>query len=281
MRVRSTTDIDRFRAEVGPWLLRKPVENNVLLYHTYDPSGALPGDSPAHPRWVVDSTDEVVGAAWVHAPYRPTITDMPTPAALALAEELAKQETWLPGVNGPTEAATAFAGRWAEVTGRTAKRERDQWLMVCTNANRIPQIPGSPRLGRADEVDQVATWFSTTMRDSGMSPDDILRYMHHMVADQVEGTRLILWEDKDTIVGAAGRARPIGGVVRPSGVFVHPDHRSGGYAAALLGETTARALEDGADACTCIHYLEYAQMQAVVEKVGYHHVQDLTEYRFA
>lgn len=102
-----------------------------------------------------------------------------------------------------------------------------------------------------------------------------------MVADQVEGSRLIVWEDKGSVVGASGRARPIGGVVRPSGVFIHPDHRAGGYAAALLGETTARALEEGADACTCIHFLEYAPMQAVVEKVGYHHVQDLTEYRFA
>lgn len=144
MQVRSTTDIDRFRAEVGPWLLRKPVENNVLLYHTYDPSGDLPGDAPAHPRWVVDPAGAVVGAAWVHAPYRPTITDMPAEAAAALAEDLAKQEPWIPGVNGPAEAAEAFATRWADLTGKTANRERDQWLMVCTNANRIDQTTGTP-----------------------------------------------------------------------------------------------------------------------------------------
>ncbi|GAB2846468.1 hypothetical protein GCM10027200_53360 [Lentzea nigeriaca] len=280
MRVRSTTDIEEFREKAGPALLENPVDNNILLYHTFDPSGLLPGDGPAKPYWVEDS-GTVLGAAWVAAPYRLTITDMPTAAASALAEEIAKQEPWVPGVNGPTEATATFATRFAEVAGKTATPERDQWLMVCTDATRITQIPGAPRLGRPDEIDTVAEWFSTTMRDSGMAQEDILRYMKHMVADQVDGDRLILWEHDGAVVGAAGRARPIGGVVRPSGVFVAPEHRQGGYAAALLGEVTARALEEGAEACTCLHFLQYAAMQAVVEKVGYRHVRDLTEYRFA
>jgi len=280
MRVRSTTDIEEFREKAGPMLLENPVDNNILLYHTFDPSGLLPGDGPAKPYWVEDS-GTVVGVAWVAAPYRLTITDMPAAAASALAEEIAKQEPWVPGVNGPAETAAAFGTRFAEVAGKTATRERDQWLMVCTDATRITQVAGAPRLGTADEVDAVSEWFSTTMRDSGMGQDDVLRYMKHMVADQVEGDRLILWEHDGAVVGAAGRARPIGGVVRPSGVFVLPEHRQGGYAAALLGEVTARALEEGAEACTCLHFLQYEAMRSVVEKVGYQHVRDLTEYRFA
>lgn len=281
MRVESTTDIEVFRNNVGDFLLEKPVENNVLLYHTFDPSGQLPGDGPATPAWVTDDDGTVLGAAWVAAPYRLTVSDMPTAAAIALADELAKAHRWLPGVNGPTEVAATFAERFAAVTGKTATREREQWLMVCTEATRIPGIPGTARLGTADEVDTVAEWFATTMRDSGMAEDDVLRYMRHMVADQVDGDRLIIWTDDGAPVGAAGRARPIGGVVRPSGVYVLPEHRQGGHAAGLLAEVTARALEEGADACTCLHFLQYAAMQAVVEKVGYRHVQDLTEFRFS
>ena len=280
MRIHTTSDVDVFKAEAGPWLRRDPVENNVLLYHAYDPSGALPGDGDPRMVWVTDDADAVTGAAWLIPPYRMTVSDMPVDAATALAEELAKEESWLPGVNGPTDAAAAFAARWSELTGQQSTREREQWLMVCDKAAPVPGVAGEPRLGTPDEIGTVAEWFSATMRDSGMAQADILRYTRHMVSDQVEHQRLIVWTDGGEAVGAAGWARPIDGVVRPSGVFVRPDQRQGGYAAALLGEVTARALAAGATACTCIHFVQYAAMQAVVEKVGYRHVRDLTEFRF-
>jgi GNAT superfamily N-acetyltransferase len=278
--VSTTSEAKEFAAAAGEWLARRPVENNLLLSHALDPAGQLPGDGPPTFAWVVDNDDEVVGAAWTQPPYRMSIAPMPADAAAALADEFAKSEVPLPGVNGAADTAAAFAARWTEVTGQQSRRERDQWLMRCEQATRPAVSSGQPRLARPDEAGQIAEWFAVTMRDSGLAPQTILRHTRHMAETQAADQRLIVWEDDGGVAGAAGWAHPLHGVVRPSGVFVSPERRSGGYAAALLGEVTARALEHGCDACVCTHYLAYAAMQAVVEKVGYRRVLDVTEYRF-
>ncbi|HEX5493764.1 MAG TPA: hypothetical protein VFX70_04210 [Mycobacteriales bacterium] len=281
MRVNTTSDPRTFASRAGDWLAREPVANNVLLVHALDPAGIPPGDGEPVFAWIEDPAGSVLGAGFTRAPYRMTISAMPVAASRALAERLAELQTALPGVNGPTDAATQFAARWSELAGTPAHREREQWIMQCLETVRPADPPGRPRLATHDDLDMVAEWFSASMRDSGMTRQDVLRRSRHLVGGQLAGKRLIVWEAEDgTPVGAAGWAPPIAGVVRPSGVFVVPERRDGGYATLLLGEVTARALESGVDACVCTHYLKYQSMQAVVENVGYRRLLDLVEYRF-
>jgi predicted GNAT family acetyltransferase len=280
LQVLTTSSPQRFAADVGDWLARRPVENNVLLVHALDPAGVPPGPGEPVFAWVTDPGGEIQGAAFARVPYRVPISEMPAPAAAALAGELAARLPDLAGVAGPTETAAAFAARWSELTGRAAHRERDQWLMVCTETTR-PDAPGRPRSATEDDLDTVAGWFSAGMRDSGLGPDEIATRSRQLAGGQIAGNRLIVWEDADgTPVGAAGWGLQLAGVVRPAGVFVAPEHRAAGWASVLLGEVTARSLENGADACVCTHYLKYESMLAVVERVGYRRLKDLTEYRF-
>ncbi|GAB2858885.1 GNAT family N-acetyltransferase [Actinoallomurus bryophytorum] len=281
MQVSTVSDPEEFMANAGDLLYRHPVHNNVLLFHAVDPAGLPPGTGQPVFAWVTDPGGTVVGAAFAMVPYRMTLSEMPVQAARALADHFAEHESWLPGASGPDDTASAFAARWSEITGQPARREREQWLMRCDETTRQAPPPGRPRLATAADLDAVAEWFSATMRHSGLDKEKALRHTRHMAEGQLAGKRLIVWEGEDgKPLGAAGWAPPIGGVVRPSGVFVAPEARDGGYATALLGEVTARALEEGADTCVCTHYLAYASMLAVVEKVGYQRVMDLTEYRF-
>jgi predicted GNAT family acetyltransferase len=279
--VLTTASQREFARRAGDFLARRPVDNNVLLIHALDPAGVPPGPGEPLFAWLTDSDGAVRGAAFARVPYRAPISAMPPPAAEALAEEFATLVPDLPGVAGPTETAEAFATRWSEVTGAAAHRERDQWLMVCTETKRPADPPGGPRMATEADLDTVAEWFSAGMRDSGMPPDQIAQRSRQLAAGQIAGERLIVWENEDGVpVGAAGWGPRLEGVVRPAGVFVDPAHRDGGYASLLLGEVTARALENGADACVCTHYLKYESMLAVVQKVGYRRLKDLTEYRF-
>jgi predicted GNAT family acetyltransferase len=281
MQVSTVSDPEEFMANAGDWLYRYPVHNNVLLFHAVDPMGLPPGTAQPVFAWVAEPGGAVVGAAFAMVPYRMTLSAMPIQAARALADHFAEHESWLPGASGPDDTASAFAVRWSEITGQPSRREREQWLMRCDETTRPAPPPGRPRLATTTDLDPVAEWFSATMRHSGLDKEKALRHTRHMVEGQLAGKRLIVWEGEDgKPLGAAGWAPPIGGVVRPSGVFVAPEARDGGYATALLGEVTARALEEGADTCVCTHYLAYASMLAVVEKVGYRRVMDLTEYRF-
>jgi len=280
MQVLTTSSPREFAANVGDWLAGSPVENNVLLVHALDPAGVPPGQGDPVFAWVTDPDGAIHGAAFARIPYRIPISAMPEPAAVALADELAVRLPGLAGVAGPAETAEVFATRWSEVTGKAAHRERDQWLMSCTETVR-PEAPGHPRMATEDDLDTVAEWFSAGMRDSGLGKDEIAERARQLAGGQIAGNRLLVWEDADGVpVGAAGWGLRLAGVVRPAGVFVAPDRRDEGWAGVLLGEVTARALEAGAEACVCTHYLKYESMLAVVEKVGYRRLKDLTEYRF-
>ena len=280
MKVHTTSDPGEFAAEVGDWLKLEPVRNNVLLVHALDPNGVPPGQADPVFSWVTDDADAIVGAAFARLPYRMPLSEMPDAAARALAEHLVTVLPDLEGVAGSADSTKAFAARWAELTGKSAQSERDQWLMICTETTRVA-AGGGPRLSTADDLDTVAEWFMAGMRDSGLPPEQIAQRARQLAGGQIAGGRQIVWENEDGApVGAAGWGLNIAGVVRPAGVFVSPDHRAGGYATVLLGEVTARALENGADATVCTHFLKYESMLAVVEKVGYRRLADFTEYRF-
>lgn len=279
MQVTSTPDPAEFVASAGDWLSASPVENNVLLVHGLDPNGVTPGDRDPVFTTVTDSDGAVVGAGYFRSPMRMTISAMPQAAAVALAEFMSKEGEPVPGVSGPTDAAVAFTTRWTELTGQSVRQERAQWIMECTATTRPENPAGRPRLATEADLETVAEWFTAGMRDSGLSPEEIKRRTQHMVGGQIANERLILWEAPDgSPAGAAGWNPPLHGVVRPSGVFVSPDHRDGGIATLVLGEVVARALESGADACVCTHFLQYQSMQAVVEKVGFRRLLDVVEH---
>lgn len=280
MDVATTPDPAAFAERAGDWLARKPVENNLFLVHALDPAGNPPGEKDPVFATVTEH-GAILGAAWAKAPYRMTLSEMPAEAAHALAEHLVKAGESLPGVNGPTAAAEAFAGRWAELTGLSTHVEREQWIMRCTETTRPADPGGRPRLATRDDQAMVAEWFTASMRDIGLPPEEIRKRSEHMVGGQIENQRLVVWEAPDgSVAAAAGWNPPLAGVVRPSGVFVSPEHREGGYARLVLGEVVARALEDGADACVCTLDLTYVPMRSVVEHVGFTKLIDVTEYRF-
>lgn len=281
MQVHTTASPEEFARQAGDWLTRNPAHNNVLLVHALDPNGVPPGQGDPVFAWVTDSGGEVVGAGFDRLPYRMPLSAMPPEAARALADHMADALPGLEGVAGPADTAKEFAARFTEVTGKPANRERDQWLMVCTETTRPTDPNGHARMSTQDDLDTVAQWFMAGMRDSGLPQEQIAQRARQLAGGQIAGGRQIIWEDEDGVpVGAAGWGLRIAGVVRPAGVFVDPERRSGGYATLLLGEVTARALEDGADACVCTHFVKYESMLAVVERVGYRRLADFTEYRF-
>ena len=280
LRVESTADNTRFLDVAGEFLESRSVPDCVLFFHAHDPEGNPPGDGPGEYLWIVDETGAVAGVAYNQPPYRVTISGMTEAAAQALAEHLAQSAPWLPGVNGPTAISAAFAARFAELTGQITEPQRQMWVMACTDAATLTGRTGAPRLARQDEVEMIAGWFTSTMRDSGVPPEVISKHTLHQVGYQVKEGRLVVWENDESLIGAGGWTRAISGVVRPVGMFVLPEAREGGYAGALLSEVTRRALATGATSCVCILDLTYGAMRTLVEKVGYRQVQPVTEYRF-
>ncbi|MCA1654899.1 MAG: GNAT family N-acetyltransferase, partial [Pseudonocardiaceae bacterium] len=131
------------------------------------------------------------------------------------------------------------------------------------------------------DLDQVAEWFVASMQGMGLAPEEVRRRSRHMVGGQIAGGRLLIWELPDgTAVGAAGWGPRVAGVVRPSGIFISPDHRDGGYAKHIFAEVLTGVLENGADACVATVAVKNEAMVAVVRKAGFRPLSDIIEYTF-
>lgn len=281
MHVTTSSSATEFADAADEWLAAKPVENNLLLAIARDPSSVPPGKGDPTFATVVDEDGAIVGAAFSQPPYHMTLSDMPAEAAHALAEHLAKSEAEIGGVNGLVEPTAAFANRWAELTGTTAVEGRPQVIMTTTACTRSANPTGGPRPATEADLAQVAEWFVAGMKDMGLSPEEVKRRSTHMVGAQIAAGRLIVWELLDgTPVGAAGWGPLVAGVVRPSGIFISPDHRDGGYATQIFTEVIAGVLENGADTCVATVSEKNDAMVAVLRKAGFERLADITEYTF-
>lgn len=281
MHVRTTSSATEFAAAADGWLAAKPVENNLLLAIARDPGSMPPGQGDPAFVTVVDDAGRVAGAAFNQQPYKMTLSAMTAGAAHAIAEHFAKAETSFAGVNGLVEPVTAFADRYAELTGATAVEGRPQAIMTSTACTRPANTTGRPRPATEADLTQVAEWFVASMKDMGLSMDEVRRRSKHMVGAQIAAGRLIVWELADgTAVGASGWGPLVAGVVRPSGIYISPDHRSGGYATQIFTEVIAGVLENGADACVATVSRKNDPMVAVLRKAGFTTLADVTEFTF-
>ncbi|MFC7479147.1 hypothetical protein ACFQX7_02365 [Luedemannella flava] len=119
MRWQTTPDVAGFLAAAGDFLSAGPVEHTLSLTiaHTVRDDG--PGAFGAQPPLFGWGGDPVT-AAFTHTPPHPVVLATASgDAAAALADRLAGDGWAVSGVNGPAEAADAFARAWCARAGGT------------------------------------------------------------------------------------------------------------------------------------------------------------------
>lgn len=278
MQINITMNLDQFTASAGNWLCAAPVENNVLLSAiAAQRADRIKGTGQVTYGWAADD-GMVVGALRWPPPLPATMTAMPDEAAAALAAELAGRAAPLPGVTGPRGPAMAFATRWQELTGQPLRRVRDLMLARLDEVTFTDWPPGRMRQAQPEETELLVEWITKVLSQANLPTAELTA--RQQVTEQMADGRLFVWEDDGQPVAVTGHAAPVDRVVRISGGYTSPQHRTSLYGLALLAALDTHLLANGC--VTCIGITDTSNPQATVgmRMLGYQPVTELSSFRF-
>ena len=282
IRVRRSPDARTFLAEAGPFLGEREAEHNLLLgicsSLLRDPSPF--GQGPAYLA-IVEDGDRVIGAALRTPPHNVVLSETDDPAAIEpLVHDAHDALRSLPGVMGPSLAASAFARGWCELAGCAATRRMANRIYRASSAKPPTGVPGAVRAYGEDDHDLTIRWLDAFVREAlpeeamDDPSDDMLR---RRLEDPDGGVRF--WDVGGGAVSLAsfGQRTPNG--IRVGPVYTPPGLRGNGYASALVGQMTAELLGQYR---YCFLFTDLANPTAngIYQRIGYEAVSDVEHYAF-
>ncbi|WP_141576958.1 GNAT family N-acetyltransferase [Actinomadura sp. WMMA1423] len=266
-----TDDVHEFLARAGGLLRADPVANTVPL----TVAEAIRRQGAALYRtalfgWWAEGGDVAGAFMWTGA-YPVLISEMPEPAAPALAAELAGRGAAVPGVNGSPDLAEGFAEAWTRRTGTRARVELRQRLHRLAGLV-MPDPPpeGAARVADGGDLDLVRDWFAAFHRDAGGHGDPDPAVIDGRLA---EGG-VTLWEAGGRPVAMAGRTPAVAGAARVAPVYTPAEHRRRGYGAAVTAAVTRAARDAGAGEVVLFTDLANPTSNGVYRRLGYRPVED-------
>jgi GNAT superfamily N-acetyltransferase len=279
----SSDDIPTAWQAVGGYLAADPVDHNRLLTHfdavLDDPHGAAA--QGARCWWAIETgTTQTLGVCLRTDAAGPCLLAAVNRAtAIVLANAVAAAVAQIPGVVGPPDLATAFAGVWAsarQVGVAVALAQRFYRLDHLAPDTNHPA--GVARPGRPDDLDLLTTWAEGFQGDA-FGPGVVdTPSLHPMMAAKVDcGLVWLFCPGRSDHLGAAlsgptsmAAATPIvAGVSRIQHVYTPPEHRRRGYAAACVAQVVARRQAAGAK--HCVLYADFANpsSNAIYQRLGF------------
>ena len=274
-------DVQAFELRGLAWMERDPLLNTLPATIARSVmAGLYPGDVTA-PVWITIESDDhqPIGAAVRTPPRNMVVPAVPSELARALAEFMLERSVVgedLPGVNGPVEAARAFADRWAELTGCDVRTETDLRLYRLDRLDPPTDPGGAWRLATRDDGDLCFGWFGAFAAETTRS---VPRPERRDVLARVDGRRLGLWHVDGRPVSLAGWTVPASGVVRVGPVYTPPEQRGRGYGTAATAAATAAILSAGAQVCLFTD-LSNPTSNSIYQRIGYRAVTDCVELAF-
>lgn len=267
-----------------PFLLRRPVENSVLLTvtDTLRRRGlAAYGDEPPAFGWwrpgtagadpAPDADAPAVEAAFLRTPpHPPLLTRAPAAAAAELAAAWAG--TPLTEVRGDHAAVTAFADAWsarARAPYRVAERIRFHQLGTLTP--RVPAPPGHARTADAADRDVLIRWQQEMDAEIGHATPGSAAAVDDAV---LHGLRTLWIGPGGEPVAMAGRTLEAAGSVRVVAVYTPRAHRGRGYAGGAVTAVSQSALDAGVHRVLLVTDLANPVSNGLYHRLGYRPVRD-------
>jgi GNAT superfamily N-acetyltransferase len=280
---RLTSDLDAFDAAAGAFIAQQPTRNTVLisvpsmLHHRGLTAFGL--EPPGFGWFEADGADEsdrsgrAVQAAFVHTPPYPLLlSPLPDRAAGLLAVALLDAGRSPAAVNGPIDAAEAFAAAWREATGRSfAVRRRSRMYVLPTLVWPSPLPDGAARVATEADLELLTRWFLEFCEELGEPRPPA----EPIIRDRVGYGGLTLWEVDGVPVSMAGVTRRLdGGGMRVAPVYTPKQLRGRGYAGAVTAAVSQAALDAGAAEVSLFTDLANPTSNALYQRLGYRPLED-------
>jgi len=156
-----------------------------------------------------ESGGQASSAACVTPPYELLLATVELSDLESLVDALLARDVTVPGVNGETSVATAFAAAWTRRRGLRSVISRHERLYRLDVLMPPTGVVGRGRVAVPGDAAVAVDWFTRFQVEARARRVAVERD----VADRIDGGRLWLWEDTDgRVVSMAGRAATAVGV---------------------------------------------------------------------
>ena len=279
MEVLRSSSVAAFLDHAGAFLTEREAEHN-LIFGILSNLEADPTQYAAAPYLAtIVHGDKVIGAAIRTPPWRIVLSEMDHPAAVhRLAQDLV--DVPLPGVVGPSEAASHFSEAWAELTRARPRLHRHERSFRLRRV--IPPRPatGEMRPARAEDQRLLVGWveafhveanLTNPAQDYEALVDRWIRRLGRSAYVWIDGGRPV------SLTGVGG-ATPNGTRVGP--VYTPPGDRGRGYASNLVAQVSQQALDSGRTFVFLFTDLANPTSNKIYQSIGYEPVNDVDEWEF-
>ncbi len=198
-------------------------------------------------------------------------------AAVAFADDLARDGPGLQGVVGALPAAEAFAQRWHELTGRTHRlrvRLRQHTLVA---VNEVPVAPGAPRTATEADTEWLIEGQCAFMAEVGV-PDPPER-ARALLPKRVLRGEYRIWDD-DGRMAFAGYSDAAPDFARIAPVYTPPEWRGRGYATSLVARMSSELLARGKQRLFLTTDIANPTSNAIYARIGFRAENDDWHFDF-
>jgi predicted GNAT family acetyltransferase len=280
MEVVALAEAEEFLERAEPLLLEDEARHNLILGIASTLRDA-PGVYEQWHLWLVQETGAVRAAALRTPPFdlvlaKPGSDD----ALLALADELSRSHSGIPGVTGSVPEVDRFATAWHARTGMRPRVRMRQRVYQAMSIRAPEEVPGSARRATTADRELLVTWLEAFAAEAFEGVDRPTLDSERWVDNRLGGPGgFLLWEDgKPVSLAGWGSYTPHG--VRVGPVYTPPEHRRRGYGSAVTAAVSAAELAAGRRFCFLYTDLANPTSNRIYVDIGYEPVCDSIDYAF-
>jgi len=223
----------------------------------------------------VDEAEKPILPAMFTPEVVPLLTVGPDDATRLFARFLFPKNPRPKGVNGPKEAALAFADEWERLTRCNLEIHHNLRLYGCTKVDVTKSTEGHSRQATLDDFDLVKKWRIEFRNDV----DSVIGTSDTQIKTHIERGRYRLWLT-DQPVSMALYAHETGNTGMIGAVYTPPEHRNHGFATAVTAATTQAILDSGKKFATLYTNLDNPTSNSIYQQIGYKPILDSTFWNF-
>jgi predicted GNAT family acetyltransferase len=194
----------------------------------------------------------------------------------AIAQNLHFTQKLLPGVNGPTAEAKAFAENWHSLTSQSYQLKMALRAFQLEQVQTISQTNGHLRQATQSDREILIRWFEAFVIEALHTPPT---NTERAVDNHLQRGTAYIWEDTIPVSMACHTG------VTPNGagvsmVYTPPEYRQKGYASACVAALSQTLLQQGYKYCFLFTDLANPTSNHIYQAIGYQVVGDLYDYCF-
>ena len=276
-------DINEFYDIVLPFLLKKEVENGLLLSILNSLKQNIERYGEEHPvLCIVNGDNDIKLVSLRTPPYNQLLSYTDKLESIdILIDALIKRKDNIPGVLGFKEGVERFSRLWSEKKGIKSKITMNERLYTLKKV--AEETLGDNKFIKATGSHEniVLQWGREFMLEAlpDRSLEMVERSLEQLRKDLHEGRMFLLFDNKLPVSMARSAGKSVHGI-SVNQVYTPPSLRRKGYATECVAKLSKLLLEEGNEFCFLFTDLSNPTSNSVYQKIGYRPVIDIDEYQF-